>query len=762
MERTKHKGPLRKSLACLIIPALLAVNVLHTSPAYALGGVDLQSSLVSNFINEYKVDIAPGVLESQYSYEDLEGKRTQAFVVNVDMNNPDVSIEAATPYGGDTIGMQTVMDQADTVSYDGHRVVAAVNGDYYNMANGAPFGAVYKDGKQVIPDVITPWRFFAITKEGKAIICDTDYLTQNSSDIKEAIGGQAILVKDGKLYEDSPFNKSRNPRTGVGIKANGDVFFVTVDGRQAPYSSGITSLEFAQLMIDLGAQTALDFDGGGSTTYVSRKPGADNLQLVNKPSTGTERKVANSWLIVSTAQSDHAFSSAFIEPYDESFTPGSTVQFSFKGRDKSLASAPAPSNGLKWGLSDYSFGSIDKNGKFVSNGKTGQFQVILKYLGQVVGNTWVEICNPDQLQFASSAMTVISNSVKPLKLTAAFNKRPLNLNSDDIQWTIPDGLGTIDENGTLHVSNNPVSGRITARYKASGMETSIDIIVGKAPDVLFKFEDASQNWKPSVVGLGETASTGIASSINSPVRFDNGALQIDFDFTGAVTGATLGVYVGPGKNIPIPWGTTSIGMWVYGTPEAKGYWLRMALIDGNNSIQYLNFTPADPGINWTGWKYVEAKLPSNLTGPVYLHPDQAIRLMSANSGVSGPMTKGKIYVDNIRVLYGERTDDVYAPVIESVSVDGSTYNTRYVDIEAKIHDYDGDSYMTGIDWNSARIIVDGRDYSGEKGHFAYDEDGAIVLTGLRWSDGVHEVTITIQDNSQNQSSRTVNFTVNTD
>lgn len=72
--------------------------------------------------------------------------------------------------------------------------------------------------------------------------------------------------------------RQRNPRTMVGVDARGQVLLVAVDGRQAGRSPGLSILEAAQVMRALGAVTAMNLDGGGSTTMVL------DGQVVNRPS----------------------------------------------------------------------------------------------------------------------------------------------------------------------------------------------------------------------------------------------------------------------------------------------------------------------------------------------------------------------------------------------------------------------------------------------------------------------------------------------
>ncbi|HRK22968.1 MAG TPA: phosphodiester glycosidase family protein, partial [Fimbriimonadaceae bacterium] len=79
---------------------------------------------------------------------------------------------------------------------------------------------------------------------------------------------------------------NRHPRTAVGRTRKGDVWFVTIDGRQA-LSAGATLEEAARIMIKLGCVEAVNLDGGGSTTF--------HLfgMTLNRPSDGKEREVAN-------------------------------------------------------------------------------------------------------------------------------------------------------------------------------------------------------------------------------------------------------------------------------------------------------------------------------------------------------------------------------------------------------------------------------------------------------------------------------------
>ena len=126
-------------------------------------------------------------------------------------------------------------------------------------------------------------------------------------ELRTAIGGGPILVQGGRLVNDphSPSARdrgSRHPMTALGVLRGGRaVILVEVDGRQPHLSVGLTQPQLAAYMQWLGASEAMAFDSGGSATMVVRLPGGTHPTVVNSPSDGRERPVADALLFYSTA-----------------------------------------------------------------------------------------------------------------------------------------------------------------------------------------------------------------------------------------------------------------------------------------------------------------------------------------------------------------------------------------------------------------------------------------------------------------------------
>ncbi len=74
------------------------------------------------------------------------------------------------------------------------------------------------------------------------------------------------------------FSRARHPRTALGVRADGTLLFVAVEGRQPARSVGMSIAELVELLLDLGAVDAINLDGGGSTAMVIRG------ELISTPS----------------------------------------------------------------------------------------------------------------------------------------------------------------------------------------------------------------------------------------------------------------------------------------------------------------------------------------------------------------------------------------------------------------------------------------------------------------------------------------------
>lgn len=116
-------------------------------------------------------------------------------------------------------------------------------------------------------------------------------------DVKAAIGGSPMLIKDDKINITDKEelididNTASRARSAIGYTAGHKIVLLAVEGNNVTGGAGLSLAELAQLMKDMGCVGAVNLDGGGSTSLTVR------AQQTVKPSDGTERGVMTALII---------------------------------------------------------------------------------------------------------------------------------------------------------------------------------------------------------------------------------------------------------------------------------------------------------------------------------------------------------------------------------------------------------------------------------------------------------------------------------
>ena len=413
----------------------IADYIYENATGYLVEGVGGGESAANGYYSVFSDDesvLAPGITQNIKYAQTVDGKQIVYYVATVDVNRDDVMIMANykdnDPSKG--WGLQTVMDQTNALvknykdKYEYFTPVVATNGDGYNIYNGTPGGLLIMDGIEYHP--VDKDGFFAILSDGSAIIGTQAEYAQYKDQIKEAIGGfGAVLVKDGKINvtKNANYTASRASRTAVGITADGKVVMMVLDGRQQPFSAGGSMEEIAQIMLEAGCVHAINLDGGGSTTYLSKPAGSDNIQLVNRPSDGYQRMVAVSLVAVSTAKPSNEFDKAIISSDYEYITAGTSMKFGVTGVSNTGNAAVIPA-GATWRVSDETLATIDENGVFTALAN-GEVTVEFVVNGEVKGSKVINIVIPDDIKFVEDRITAIYGEPKEIGVTVWYQGNPV-------------------------------------------------------------------------------------------------------------------------------------------------------------------------------------------------------------------------------------------------------------------------------------------------------------------------------------------------
>ncbi|WP_256012743.1 phosphodiester glycosidase family protein [Desertivirga xinjiangensis] len=161
----------------------------------------------------------------------------------------------------------------------------AFNGSFFNTTSGGST-TFFKSEGQVVNQTVsgfTPYRengAVTIDASGRPNIVQKPSGGWSAVVEPVALAGGPLMILDGKelSQQDVDFNSNRHPRTAVGLTSSGKMIVVVVDGRSSQ-SQGLTIPQLSQLMAALGCTSALNYDGGGSSTAWVKGSG-----VVNYPS----------------------------------------------------------------------------------------------------------------------------------------------------------------------------------------------------------------------------------------------------------------------------------------------------------------------------------------------------------------------------------------------------------------------------------------------------------------------------------------------
>lgn len=394
---------------------------------------------------------------------------------------------------------KTTLQAAAYTKATGGNVIMAMNGDFYNMQNAQPLGYLIMEGNVIQENNgAASEPYFAVLKDGTYAIRDAG---TDCSDVLEAVSGPCYLVKDGQVNHNGD---SLIPVNSIGLKADGTVVTFMADGRQSPYSVGMTMNEQAEFLAAQGVVNAIYLDGGGSATYASKREGTSDLTIRNRPSDGVERTVSSALLLVSTAEQDGVFDHASLSPNNTVYTPNSQIQFSAIGVDKNGGHAELPDN-VSWSVTDSKCGTIDANGLFTpAKNYKGEVTAQLLVDGKSAGRTTVTIADITALSFSSPEASMDFGATSDLGLAAKSNGLDIIYKDGDFNWTITSKTEGVADADVGHMDGNTfVSGNGTQTMNAAvkvqyaydkSLSAEINVEIGKLPVTLLDFEpDAEGN-----------------------------------------------------------------------------------------------------------------------------------------------------------------------------------------------------------------------------------------------------------------------------
>lgn len=471
-------------------------------------------------------------------------------------------------------------------------------------------------------------------------------VTDDVDRIATAIGGNwDILVRDGNplaepIGEKDAFVTNWHPRTAIGFGNDGKtMYMVTVDGRNAGGSRGMSLYELGRLMQELGATQAINLDGGGSTTLVAREPGEADTSVQNVPSDSDQRRNGNGIGVTSRA-SDGVLSGINIDVVGVKTNstrvfPGAHRGFVAKPHDRGGRPVEAE---ISWSSSDPAIFTVNAEG-VITAVQTGSADLIAKS-GDVEQRQQINVLEP------LSYLTVTPTS---LQMAAKDERRSINvfghdtagfvapLDSSDVQVTDAEGL-TINPGAArtfeLVAAVDKAGG--LAKVTALGKSAEFSYLIGQETVTITDFSEGIENFRT----YGARGTQSIEKRPGEGIDGSD-AVAMTFDFTQATQTRTANIAPNANTNAIRKIEGTPIELVVTVKVETPAALQTYMAVQGSNASGRRYFQRTELT---TEWQELHIPVPAGTAGPFNL-----VNFM-VYEDKSDRQYKNTILIDSIKVV----------------------------------------------------------------------------------------------------------------
>ena len=848
-----------KRVVALIITVVMCVGMLPMTAFAAIpnweennvvfDGTSFGTNGYYNVISKKDYVLVPGAaVESEMVLNNAAGTRRQVLhIIEVDPSNPDVSIVPGYYQIDKDLENEANWSHKELTEmakyYEdnlGYNIVGGMNTDLY-YSSYSPRVLVY-NGKWIGnagENVATGGAALGYTSsilyvfkdaEGN-VSCDVKAFSKADVDkyleegtLLHAVGVSfGMVVKDGELVSKTE-ERTSDPaaRSMVGVKEDGTLVLVMNDGRGANNSVGLCNYEEGEVMLALGCKWAANCDGGGSSTFISKRVGEENFEMRSVPCDGSQRPTAHGIFIASNVAPTGELDVVNVEADYDIFAPGTTYTFGAQAIDTHGYAMDMPADAT-WALSDTSFGTIS-GGKFISNGKAGTVDVQVISSGKVVGSKTITIAIPEVFKLSATSTVVpytTADKVRTITLPIIAMTGEANVYYDTNVVSVAlsnSSAGTLEGFKFTSTDDESIAGvNVTITYGDIVLTYAIEF--GKGSEIIWDFENGdkagfmgfeeAKKWSQengvnnSLVGSAPLAGqfneylsseTFVASTTNGgEVRNGNYALAWRLDNTDAAFASwsynvlfnTDDVIVF--RDVANGKKATTLGMWLY-IPEnafpsdGKGLAFQSQLnvyanwaVDGKASCQqeHFMFTSAATGKQTNLNSATNADIPESrwVYATIDISKYDYVSTMPATNESNSrspsfirtyvkPNTADVVtfYIDDITLDYSSAVDDRVLPTITN-----PTYSTSDVAVSldnGKVIDGNNIAFSATVADNAALDLTSGK----------IAVDGVVVESSINGNmlstkgdvalgAGVHTVAFEVKDELGNPMKITRTFTV---
>jgi exopolysaccharide biosynthesis protein len=419
--------------------------------------------------------------------------------------------------------------------------------------------------------------------------------------MKFALGDGGTIVSNGQVV--SGLDTSIAPRTALGFKDDGHTLVLaTWDGPGGTGHGGIGIDEEARELAAMGVQTAVNLDGGGSTTMVARALGESTATVRNVPSDGSERTDPNG-IGVFVAKGDGKLHQLLIKPAAGQAAadggvkvfPGMHRQLVADGVDNNQTPVTIAPASVKWTAPGVPGGAAKAvpHGMLAAPAKASGPITVRAEVGNQKADTDVTVLDPISDVELSSQRLSIADATPDDAVTLSVTGR------DDQGYTAPIDPSdlTLDydhsvvdiepSNGQLKITPLTNAGTILT-VTAGGKSVQLPITIGVQTQTVYDFnDDVLSRWHNN-----STAATTFSVDPDGLKISFNAMRNVGITAASAaqriqVPGQPLRIRIRIKSSIDVPSGLTYIG---YYDGNGKSNGLYGTGLTASPDYQYATFT----------------------------------------------------------------------------------------------------------------------------------------------------------------------------
>ena len=634
-----------------------------------------------SIISEKKVEVSPNVTHIQRSYK-LNNSPQSVNILDINLLNDYTRIEIGLPNPLNKLTRTSLI--AANNSYEGHRVVGAVNASFFNVNTGLPSNLLAINNEIVNYGILgtnteSPTQnavAFGISKEGMGI---ADYYTPTMT---YEINGKKLpidLIDQIRGAGKTVLYSSANATTGTN-EWGMEIIVENATKSTKSFNFGDEISGTVKKISKYQEKGNNAIPSNGFAISFANKTLADSLSGVKigdqvKVKIDIDQKWRDAQFILAAGpllvkDGKRNISMPTSTSFVSGINPRTAVAVDASGKQVFFVTVDGRQKGFSVGtsltkLADY---LISIGAKYAINlDGGGSTTMAVRQLGT---NTPVVVNKPSDgserrvsaiLQVINSASIGLTRSVtlnttpKQIYVGESFNVsvsnaydeyfNPKKVSADQFTWNVEGNIGEMK--GSQFIATKSGKAKVIGTYENAKVQFEVTVL---DPKPISSFDNVSL-WNVTT-----NHSTASIAQNKTYAREGSASVALTYNFLDGQAGTKTANLIAK-QPITLSGKPDHLGVWVYG--DGNKNWLRANVIDGAGKTHTLDFT-SQSNMNWTGWKYVTAKLPQNLATPIKFE-----RLI-ITSPEAKQWAKGTVYFDQLQAVYDSNyTELTYTDVKKS-------------------------------------------------------------------------------------------------